>query len=178
MEQVAANGGIAGILVLVHFYFPENDQIYMYYLGSIAAVTSDTWATEIGTLWRGKPRSIVTFRSVEPGTSGGVSFQGIIGGGIGALLIMYSAYVVHGKIFSTSDILIVLAAGVIGSFIDSIMGATIQAMYQNPKTGEFTEIASSANTKNVLIRGFSFVDNDMVNWCCAIAGALSVYLLL
>ncbi len=70
--QVAANGGVAGIVMLCSYFFAEYHQWYSIYLASLAAVTADTWGTEIGLLAKSSPRSLVTFKKVETGTSGAV----------------------------------------------------------------------------------------------------------
>ncbi len=175
--QVAANGGIAGIIILVWYLFPERTELYLFYLGAIAAVTADTWGTEIGTLMKGKPRSIVTFKTVEPGTSGGVSAAGLAGGIAGALLIVLSASMVRSDLLSVFNIAAVVFAGFAGSIVDSILGATLQAQYQTPE-GKRTERAIVNGMPTQLILGYRWMTNDIVNWLCALSGAAIMYFLL
>ncbi|MEO5930819.1 MAG: DUF92 domain-containing protein, partial [Candidatus Kapaibacterium sp.] len=40
--QVWANGGIAGIIVIIHYFHPD-PSIVIAYLGSLAAAAADTW---------------------------------------------------------------------------------------------------------------------------------------
>ena len=75
--QVLANGGIAGMIMIIQVLYP-NPLNYLAYLGSLAAAAADTWATEIGMHWGRKPRLISNFKSVPLGTSGGVTIAGII----------------------------------------------------------------------------------------------------
>ena len=74
--QVASNGGLAGTLVLLSILFPIYD-FYPIFLGVLAAVTADTWGTEIGVLTKGRTLSVLSMQPVSPGTSGGISQTGI-----------------------------------------------------------------------------------------------------
>ena len=82
MWQVAANGGVFAVLALASALRPETTW-YIAAAGALAASTADTWSTEIGMLARQTPRSIVSFRTVAPGTSGGITVAGSMGGAIG-----------------------------------------------------------------------------------------------
>jgi uncharacterized protein (TIGR00297 family) len=175
--QVAANGGLAGLLVMLWYFFPDRYELYFYFLGSVAAVTADTWGTELGTLLKGKPRSIVTFRSVEVGTSGGVSIAGILGGAFGAALVMVSSLIFGPEPLSVHVMTSIIAAGIIGSLVDSLLGATLQAQYCTD-TGRLTEKRSVNGVPTKLVRGFHWINNDVVNWMCAAAGVLTMYFLL
>ncbi len=175
--QVAANGGIAGILIIGWHFFPDHSELYYFYLASIAAVTADTWGTEIGTLWKGKPRSIVTFKQVEPGTSGGISIQGTIGALLGALIVTGSAVMFESSIFSNSLFIAIIVSGLIGSMIDSFFGATIQAQYQS-FSGKITEKTIIDGIETTLIKGIRWIDNDIVNWLCASSGVVVMFLYL
>ena len=74
--QVFANGGIAGLFVILHVLMPEALWPWLGFAGALAAANADTWATELGVLSRAAPRLITTGKTVEPGTSGGVSWTG------------------------------------------------------------------------------------------------------
>ena len=170
--QVLANGGVAGFLALWQVVFPVAD-FYTLYLGAVAAVTSDTWATEIGLLTRGKTISIVSFRTVDQGMSGGVSWLGLSAGLFGACVIAGSAF------FWVKDIRVlafVVAAGFIASFIDSVLGATIQAEYECSVCGRSTERAEHCGMPARLVKGYASFNNDSVNWLCAFAGAMVMWL--
>ena len=88
--QVLANGGFPGILVLIN-QIHTSELFYIAYVSAVAAVCSDTWATEIGTLFNSKTFNIINFHRVEQGISGGVSLIGFIGAALGAILISVSA---------------------------------------------------------------------------------------
>ena len=175
--QVAANGGVAGIIILVWYIFPGEENLFILYLASLAAVTADTLGTEIGTLSKKKPVSIVTFKSVESGTSGGVSHVGFLGSVLGASLIALSGWIVAGQTISLTMSVKIIFSGVFGSIVDSICGATIQSQYRTDD-GTITEKAMYRGQLTAYIRGVTWIDNDIVNWFCAAAGALLMYILL
>ncbi|GFR39523.1 hypothetical protein PRECH8_28190 [Insulibacter thermoxylanivorax] len=89
--QVAANGGIPLLMAVGWTIFPHPAWWYAY-LGALAAVTADTWATELGALSRRKPRSIITGKRVEPGTSGGITLFGLAASCAGGAFIGVTAY--------------------------------------------------------------------------------------
>jgi uncharacterized protein (TIGR00297 family) len=175
--QVAANGGTAGLIIILSSFFPDNTELYFCYVASVAAVTADTWGTEIGTLWKGKPRSLVSFKKVEPGTSGGVSIQGTLGAIFGALIVTFSAVILDPSNFSPRMIGMIVFAGMTGSLMDSFLGGTVQAQYQTTK-GKITEKTAINGVQTTLVRGIRWFDNDAVNWICGITGALILLLFL
>ncbi|MDE3057606.1 MAG: DUF92 domain-containing protein [Bacteroidota bacterium] len=173
--QVAANGGVAGILILCRLLFPFEPFWYPMYLASLAAVTADTWGTEIGMLAHSSPRSILTLKRVETGTSGGVSLAGIVGGACGALLIALS-----GSFWFCADaqqIVIIVISGIVGSLADSFLGATVQAQYRCAVCGKITEKQKHCGEEAALVRGVRWFNNDIVNWVCAIVGAAVIEVL-
>ncbi len=175
--QVAANGGVAGIMMLCWYFFPEYQVWYYIYLASLAAVTADTWGTEIGLLAKNFPRSIITLKKVETGTSGAVSFAGLAGGALGAFLIALSGnFWMTGRAVGSLFIMIIIS-GVAGSLVDSLLGATIQAKYRCEICGKMTERTIHCGYPAQLIGGAHWVDNDAVNWACAIGGSLFFVLL-
>lgn len=175
--QVAANGGVAGMLMLLWYFFPDRTEFYYCFVASIAAVTADTWGTEIGTFVSGKPRSIISFKSVNIGTSGGVSIIGILGGALGAFLIVVSSTVFNQAQVPSSLIISVVVSGIFGSLIDSIFGATVQAQYVTV-AGTMTEKIVLDGVSTTLHRGYSWITNDVVNLICGLSGAVLMYLLL
>lgn len=166
--QVLANGGVPASVTVFSVLFPLYD-FYPLYLGALAAATADTWGTEIGVLARGKTVSILRLTSVEPGTSGGISEYGTIGGAIGAAVVALSGYPWYTELRTT---LSVVAAGVAGSLIDSLLGATVQAQYKCGVCGKITEREMHCGQTTELHRGVRWIGNDVVNGICALGGAL------
>jgi uncharacterized protein (TIGR00297 family) len=174
--QVLANGGLAGVLLMIWYFYPLNI-FYILYVGSLAAVTADTWATELGMLSRSTPRSILNFKQVPAGASGGITVIGTVGAALGSLVLagvgMLSGLpmVISGRVFW-----IILLAGFLASMVDSILGASLQASYRCPHCGRVTEKEiHCTNQTTHLIGGWAWMNNDMVNILAALAGMLMVY---
>jgi len=172
--QVAANGGIPGVIVLLSAFFPIYD-FYPFYLGALAAVTADTWGTEIGILTRGRTLSVVSLQPVSPGTSGGISQNGTIAGAIGAVVIALSGYA---WFLDLKTALVILLAGMAGSLIDSIVGATLQVQFRCEVCGKQTERKVHCGRQTTKLAGVSWIDNDIVNFFCSLVGALIAGVLL
>ena len=173
--QVFANGGVAGLMLLL-WYFTRIDFFYVFYIVALAAVTADTWATEIGVMATGQPRSIVNFKPVPMGTSGGVSLAGLFGSALGACLIAVLGFLFpHSSphVFGWQEAVLVLCAGVFAALVDSWLGATVQAQFQCPACGKVTERKIHCHDhKTEFIHGFLWINNDVVNAFCAVAGVL------
>jgi len=181
--QVLANGGIAGLCVLLWQIFPGALWPWLAFAGALAAANADTWATELGVLSKTPPRSIRTGRVVEPGDSGGVSRMGLLAATGGSLLIAGLAVLPWPGIPSKPDlvalglvILLITLAGLGGSLVDSLLGATAQVIYTCPKCGKETEKhpLHSCGTTTVYKRGWGWMNNDAVNAFCTLSGVIIV----
>jgi uncharacterized protein (TIGR00297 family) len=169
--QVLANGGVAALCALLAL--TVDGRYAAGFAGALAAATADTWGTEIGALAAGRPRSIVTFRPVAAGLSGGVTFAGTLAELGGALAIAGIAYALDLSAFVT-----VLAAGFAGALVDSILGGTVQALRFCPQCRRACESdphACGANAR--LVRGVGWVGNDAVNFACSLTGAVLAFAL-
>lgn len=182
--QVLANGGIAGVFVLLHLAFPGSAWPWAGCAGALAAANADTWATELGVLGRAAPRLITNGKRVERGTSGGVSLAGGAAALGGALLVGLCAAAFWpgggGNAVQTLARLAGLsAAGLAGSLVDSWLGASLQAIYTCPACRKETEKhpLHSCGTPTTLIRGLAWLDNDWVNTACTLAGGLLAVML-
>ncbi len=170
--QVLANGGIGGALIIIN-QFHHSELLYTFYVSSLAVFCADTWATEIGTYKKTKTVSVLNFKPVEQGVSGGISVNGIIGTILGAFIIPLSSLCwVTKNIFIF--MLIVTVAGVIGSVADSFLGALVQAQYKCKICGKITEKRFHCSSFSSLIRGISWINNDAVNFIAGITGGLFV----
>lgn len=144
----------------------------------IAVVNADTWATEIGTLSKKKTRFILSpWKQVPRGTSGGITLLGTAAAFSGSLLISGFAglYVWITNInysfffFNEYDLLLLVLMitifGFFGQILDSILGATIQSMFECPKCMKIVESSfhTSCGVKTNFKKGYKHFNNDLVN---------------
>ncbi len=173
--QVLANGGLGAILALVSTRFPGEIWPWVAYAGAIATVNADTWATELGVFSRTPPRLITNGRPVEQGASGGVTWLGYLAALGGAGLIGGLAGWV-GEANSHQTLLwgVVIVAGLAGATFDSVLGASVQAIYYCPQCGKETERSPvhSCGRQTEFLRGWRWMDNDWVNFLSSIVGAM------
>lgn len=168
--QVLGNGSIPAFFAALNFFYPNEPIIWLCFSASLAAVNADTWATELGVLNKTPPRMITNLNKiVEKGTSGGISLTGTLASLAGSGLIAFLASLLTSN---WSLCLIVTLAGLFASFFDSFLGATIQAMYFCPTDNKETEKhpLHTCGTQTVHIRGWKWLNNDLVNFACSMFG--------
>lgn len=176
--QVLANGGLATVFAGLHFFFPDSAWTWVGFAASLAAVNADTWATELGVLNPHPPRLITNLtKIVEKGTSGGISLVGTLASLAGSALIALLASFLTGN---WSLFLPVTLAGLAGSLFDSFLGGTVQAMYYCPTDKKETEKhpLHTCGTPTTHLRGWTWLDNDWVNFACGAFGVIVAILLL
>jgi Raf kinase inhibitor-like YbhB/YbcL family protein/uncharacterized protein (TIGR00297 family) len=176
--QVLANGGVAGLFVLLHAVFPAAAWPWAGFAGALAAVNADTWATELGVLSRSVPLMITTRRPVERGTSGGITRAGTFASFGGAFLIgLLAALLWPGGALDVFTFLTragwIGLFGLLGSLLDSTLGATLQVIYFCPACKKETERhpLHTCGTPTTRKRGLGWLDNDWVNAACSLFGA-------
>jgi len=180
-DQVWANGGIGLALCFGNAIMPHEGWLYAF-IGVMAAVNGDTWATELGSLSRKPPVSIRTGKPVPPGTSGGITSVGsgaaaagslLIGLAVVSFLLIGTALQDNGVAFDIPTVGLLVAAffgGVAGTFFDSLLGAYVQVMFRCTVCGCETERSVHCHTPSKPLRGWYRVDNDAVNIASSIVG--------
>ena len=183
--QVAANGGVAGVAALLGVFFPSSVYPWVLFATAFAAANADTWATELGVLSRRWPRSLRTCQRVPPGTSGGISLTGTIAAAGGAMLIALTAWLAWPVVGTTATeklifSLMIGVAGLIGSLVDSLLGASVQGIYYCPVCRKETEKhpVHTCGNQTVLSRGWKWMNNDLVNLVCTASAVLLAFLLI
>jgi uncharacterized protein (TIGR00297 family) len=177
VSQVLANGLPAVTFAMVYF-FTANQGFLLASISAIACATADTWSSDIGVISKRKPVSILTLKPIETGQSGGISLLGCFCSVLGSALI--AGVCVSLFHFSTVGInapfisfIIIALCGTIGSLVDSILGASVQAKYRYKN--EVIEDIENHMEDIELISGVGFFNNDIVNLSSAIiAGGLSL----
>ncbi len=173
VKQVLSNGGLFALSALGYLILPSPIW-YASGIGALAASTTDTWATEVGTLANGEPVSIVSGWKVAAGTSGGITLLGTVAGVAGALFIGVGAALAHWPVPFAA----VALGGIAGGLADSILGATLQARRWCDACATSTEQSiHSCGTPTRHAGGVAGLDNDGVNAACSGVGALVAILL-
>ncbi|XP_010493083.1 PREDICTED: protein PGR-like [Camelina sativa] len=146
--QVFCNSGIASVLVVIACTLTgwedkcldsKQSIIVTALIGGIighyACCSGDTWSSELGVLSDSQPRLITTFKPVKKGTNGGVTKAGFLaalaaGTTVGLTFIIFGFFTAKcpSDVALKQLLAVPLAAlaGLCGSLIDSVLGATIQ----------------------------------------------------
>ena len=169
--QVWANGGVAGVIVLMGVIFLGQEISWWMFCAALAAANADTWATELGVFSPEPPRLITNWRVVEMGTSGGISLTGTVSALAGSTLIALTAAIFKPDMVY---VLLVAIAGLAGSLVDSWIGASIQAIYYCESCRKETEKypLHGCGTATRRLRGLAWVNNDVVNTTCTLSASL------
>jgi uncharacterized protein (TIGR00297 family) len=181
--QALANGGLGAILAVVFARYPE-PLLFAAFVGVMATVNADTWATELGILSRIPPRLITSGAEVAPGTSGGVTSLGIWASVAGAMLIgtVATALVQVGSLLggngwslrAISYSLLAVIGGLVGSLFDSLLGATLQGIYYCNHCAKETESSiHHCGRPAQPLRGWGWLNNDLVNFLASLVGGLA-----
>ena len=164
--QVLANGGVFATGALVATATGESLWAVAA-LGALAAATADTWATEVGTVASGVPRSIISLKPLPAGTSGGVTVPGTLASVAGAAFIAGVSYFTGVGRAHTA----VFVGGVLGSLADSLIGATVQERRWCDGCSEATERRRHyCGRATRVVGGVPGARNDFVNVVCTMVG--------
>ncbi len=137
--------------------------------GAVAAATADTWATEIGTLARGAPRSLRGWRPVPAGTSGAVSIPGTLALGAGAAAMALATLALGLRLPAAVGALV---GGIAGALADTVAGAALQERRWCPRCDVGTERAEhDCGARSVRVGGVPGLGNDAINVLCGAVGA-------
>jgi uncharacterized protein (TIGR00297 family) len=176
--QVIANCG-AATLSLVLYAALGTPAFLVAFAAGFAEANADTWASEIGILNARPPRHLFSWQPLPAGTSGGVSPLGTAAAVLGSALIALVFVSVFGSALrpggSWAGVLevstLVLGGGILGSLVDSALGAGVQAQYRCSETGRVTERPHTGGVPNPLIKGIRWINNDAVNFLAASTAA-------
>ncbi|KAM0933402.1 hypothetical protein DsansV1_C35g0228591 [Dioscorea sansibarensis] len=182
--QVLANSAIATILVIVSATMTNGEDrcldtkdsrlvtgLIGGIIGHYACCNGDTWSSEIGLLSSAQPRLITTFKTVKKGTNGAISPEGLMAAAAGGFVIGMTFVLVGlltadctGNVAIKQLLVLPIAsvAGLCGSLIDSLFGATLQfSGYCTVRN----KVVSVGGPTVVKISGSSVLNNNQVNAC-------------
>ncbi|KAK2978213.1 hypothetical protein RJ640_024246 [Escallonia rubra] len=181
--QVISNSGISTILVMILWKLTgsqdkcldsKESRLVTSLIGGIighyCCCNGDTWSSELGILSDAQPRLVTTFKQVRRGTNGGVTRAGLLaaiaaGSIIGvtfALLGFFTTKCTYDVALKQLLVIPLSAlAGLSGSLIDSLLGATLQF---SGFCSVRNKIVGKPGPTVKKISGLSILDNNAVNF--------------
>ena len=117
--QAMANLGIAALVVAI-----AGREWPALALAALAEAAGDTSSSEIGMAFPGKTLLVTNFKSVPPGTDGGISLFGTIAALLGSASVAVAA-VLTGLV-PVNQLAMIIMAGFFGTVIDSLLGAVFE----------------------------------------------------
>ncbi|RVX11098.1 Protein PGR [Vitis vinifera] len=181
-KQVLFNSGISAVLALILWRLTgwqdkcldsKESSLITSLIGGIighySCCNGDTWSSELGILSDSQPRLITTFKPVRKGTNGGVTKTGLLaataaGGVIGLTFVLIGFFTTKcASDVALKQLLVIplsAVAGLCGSLIDSLLGATLQ--YSGFCSVRNKVVGKPGPTVRK-ISGISILDNNGVN---------------
>lgn len=157
--------------------FPLRGGMLLMYLLFFASCAGDTFASELGIVMpKGNTRPVlitVPWRRVPRGTNGGISLEGTLASALGGLA-MGLIYFFAGPEWSISQCWLVfvgILGGVVGSAVDSLLGALFQASWVDTESGKVLKDAPEGGVSKgryVHICGNNLLNGEMVNTIAAV----------
>lgn len=147
-------------------------------LAALASSAGDTWASEVGpVLSKSTPRLITTWEKVPVGTNGGVTVVGLASSLLGGTFVGITYFLTQLVFVNDLDIsapqwpIIAFGglAGLLGSIVDSYLGATMQFSGLDESTGM---VVNSPGKEVKYIAGKPILDNNAVNLFTSVLVAL------
>ncbi|MDZ5782982.1 DUF92 domain-containing protein [Marinococcus luteus] len=145
-------------------------------VGAAAASNADTWASEIGRRFGGRPFHVHSRKRIEIGFSGAVSGAGTLGAFGGALLVGGVVYFISSEL-NVFMLIAVSAAGVCGCFIDTFLGAYVERMNRCSVCGSYTEAEVHHERETIHAAGIPWMTNNAVNALSSFGGGMVVVVL-
>lgn len=185
--QVLANSLAASFYILVILLISLTDTgsensknwIKLLEIGIVShycSVTSDTLSSELGILSKSDPILITSFKTVPKGTNGAISIMGFVSGVTGSFIISVVYVIFRFNEFDSilnliASLLFLTFTGLVGTFIDSLLGAILQTTFVDSSSNKVIEINGGyqlhknkfANSKIQSISGFDILSNNGVN---------------
>ena len=121
--QVLANLGVSSCAAVAYWYFRQ-PALLGACAAALAEAAADTVSSECGQAFRWPARLLTTGARVAAGTNGGVSLGGTACGALAALGLSLVAGWCH--LLPMGSVGPVTAAALVGVFVDSLLGATLE----------------------------------------------------
>lgn len=174
--QIIANSAIAVMLLILYKVTNHDAFLWANYV-VLCEEFADSCCSDLGRLSKKQPMDVLRWKRIQSGISGGVSLLGSVAGLFGCAIAIAIPY-----LFGEFNILYA-AVGVgiafVGTFVDSILGSGLQALYKCETCGNLSEKDTCCDTPCTLVKGTSFVTNSLVNFASgAIVGLAALAIAL
>lgn len=173
LRQVLANS-VPFLACALAYAVVDDPWLLIVAAGALAASTADTWASEVGVYSKNPPLNILTRRPMQRGLSGGVSPLGLAATVVSAASSAFLAILLFhafGYAIPTGPdaFFFIIACGVAGSLVDSVLGARLQAKYHDPEADRIVEKPPATSGAAALVSGYAWITNDAVNLMSGLA---------
>lgn len=123
--QVLANI-LWALLSSVLFLITRNELFIFLFITAVAAVTADTWASEIGPLVNKKSFSVADWKMHRAGITGGISLGGTLAALAGAFGVSAGSYVLFFDGWNGTTIAVLTGSAFLACFADTFLGAFVE----------------------------------------------------
>lgn len=173
LAQALGNGAVAAVAAVL-YALTGAGSAWAGVVGALAAANADTWATELGVFSSRPPRLITTRRPVSIGASGGITAGGSFAALAGAASIAGLAVWMRSDSAPVLLLVVGTIGGLTGAMFDSLLGASLQAIYWCNACTKETERHPhhSCGQTTLRLRGWVWLQNDWVNFFATLVGAL------
>jgi len=142
-NAAVALGAVLGYAASLASLLPVEADVFLFaFAGSVATAMSDTLSSEIGGVFD-DPRLITTLERVEPGTDGGVTWQGEVAGLGGGTIVALLSFALFPDVGAVGAV-VIATAGFVGMTVDSLLGATIEGVVVNNQGVNFLATLAGA----------------------------------
>lgn len=125
-RNVIANAAVPAVVALLTYaYGWEGEVPTLIYLSAICVAAADTTASELGVL-SDRTYMITTMKRTTPGVDGGVSLYGTTWALLASAFAALIGWVIILGSVPQPAVLIPIGMGILGCFIDSFIGATLE----------------------------------------------------
>ena len=125
-RNVLANGAVPMTVALFTYLAGWNGDVpALIYMSAVCVAAADTTASELGVL-SDRTYMITTLKRVPTGVDGGVSIYGTAWAVVASVFAALAGWLVILGDLPTLLVLIPAAMGVLGCFVDSVIGATLE----------------------------------------------------
>ena len=127
-ENVWGSAATGMFFAIMAKLYSDNLVFKIGFAASFVAKLADTFGSEIGKRFGGDTYLITSFKKVERGTEGAISFEGTMASLLGAIFMAFVMLVL--SIISKNQFIIVVISGFLATISESVIGAKYQDKYK------------------------------------------------